>query len=66
MSTVHVTAPRVPNQKSAPARPAGATAIAATGPGRHRSPLKTAVRNVGIALDTAARVVFLGRDGVRY
>ncbi|WP_406200298.1 hypothetical protein OH807_19040 [Kitasatospora sp. NBC_01560] len=71
MSTVPVTAPRaaataprVPNQKSTPAGPAGATA--ATGPDRRRSPLKSAVRNVGIALDTAARVVFLGRDGVRY
>lgn len=42
--------------------PAGATAL----PGRHRNPLATAVRNVGIALDTAARVIFLGRDGVRY
>ncbi len=42
--------------------PAGATAAA----GRRRHPLGTAVRNVGIALDTAARVIFLGRDGVRY
>lgn len=42
--------------------PAGATAVQ----GRHRNPLSTAVRNVGIALDTAARVIFLGRDGVRY
>ncbi|MBV2152510.1 hypothetical protein [Kitasatospora sp. SUK 42] len=42
--------------------PAGATATQ----GRHRNPLSTAVRNVGIALDTAARVIFLGRDGVRY
>ncbi|MFD0276584.1 hypothetical protein ACFVHB_22135 [Kitasatospora sp. NPDC127111] len=41
---------------------AGATAV----PGRRRNPLATAVRNVGIALDTAARVVFLGRDGVGY
>ncbi|MFF2040204.1 hypothetical protein ACFVVX_07255 [Kitasatospora sp. NPDC058170] len=64
MSTVHITAPRVPSQKSAPARPAGATAAA--GPGRRRKPLAKAVRNVGIALDTAARVVFLGRDGVKY
>ncbi|WP_157881977.1 hypothetical protein [Streptomyces rubellomurinus] len=40
--------------------PAGATAL----PGRRRNPLSTAVRNVGIALDTAARVIFLGRDGV--
>ncbi|MEV0530424.1 hypothetical protein [Kitasatospora sp. NPDC050463] len=64
MSTVRITAPRVPSQKSAPGRPAGATAAA--GPGRRHSPLSKAVRNVGIALDTAARVVFLGRDGVRY
>ncbi|MET8624851.1 hypothetical protein ABZW30_14000 [Kitasatospora sp. NPDC004669] len=42
--------------------PAGATAVQ----GRHRNPLSTVVRNVGIALDTAARVIFLGRDGVRY
>ncbi|MER7669277.1 hypothetical protein ABTY61_12510 [Kitasatospora sp. NPDC096128] len=42
--------------------PAGATAVQ----GRHRNPLSTAVRNVGIVLDTAARVIFLGRDGVRY
>ncbi len=39
----------------------GSTAAAA---GRRRGPLTTAVRNVGIVLDTAARVVFLGRDGV--
>lgn len=32
---------------------------------RRRTPLATAVRNLGIALDTAARVVFLGRDGVK-
>ncbi|MEV7775295.1 hypothetical protein [Kitasatospora sp. NPDC086791] len=42
--------------------PAGATAAA----GRHHGLLSTAVRNVGIVLDTAARVIFLGRDGVRY
>ncbi len=45
-----------------PTVPAGATVAAA----RHRSPLSIAFRNVGIALDTAARVIFLGRDGVRY
>ncbi|MEV6973914.1 hypothetical protein [Kitasatospora sp. NPDC093806] len=44
------------------ATPAGATASSA----RRRHPLGTAVRNVGIALDTAARVILLGRDGVRY
>ncbi len=43
--------------------PAGATL--ADHP-RRRKPLATAVRNLGIALDTAARVVFLGRDGVKY
>ncbi|MFJ9769624.1 hypothetical protein ACIRVF_00070 [Kitasatospora sp. NPDC101157] len=40
--------------------PAGATAAQ----GRHHHLLRSAVRNVGIALDTAARVIFLGRDGV--
>ncbi|MFJ2867177.1 hypothetical protein [Kitasatospora sp. NPDC087314] len=67
MSTVHA-APRVPTQKSVPTvptAPAGSTAVTAPG-GRRRGPLVTAVRNLGIALDTAARVVFLGRDGVRY
>ncbi|MFI5531436.1 hypothetical protein ACIA8O_23175 [Kitasatospora sp. NPDC051853] len=33
---------------------------------RRRGPIATAVRNVGIALDTAARVVFFGRDGVKF
>ncbi|MGW4380045.1 hypothetical protein [Kitasatospora sp. NPDC004531] len=33
--------------------------------GRRRGPLANAVRNVGIVLDTAARVLFLGRDGVK-
>ncbi|MDY0811950.1 hypothetical protein [Kitasatospora purpeofusca] len=42
--------------------PSGATAAN----GRRRNPLATTVRNVGIALDTAARVILLGRDGVRY
>ncbi|MFJ3218307.1 hypothetical protein ACIPLC_20600 [Kitasatospora sp. NPDC086801] len=64
MSTVHA-APGVPTQKSVPSAPAGASAVTVPG-GRRRGPLVTAVRNVGIALDTAARVVFLGRDGVRY
>ncbi|GAA5007493.1 hypothetical protein GCM10025734_48610 [Kitasatospora paranensis] len=31
---------------------------------RPRRPLAKAVRNLGIMIDTAARVVFLGRDGV--
>jgi hypothetical protein len=31
---------------------------------RRRGPMARAVRNMGIMLDTAARVVFLGRDGV--
>ena len=39
----------------------GSTATAV----RHRAPLARAVRSVGIMLDTAARVVFLGRDGVK-
>ncbi|MFJ8045076.1 hypothetical protein ACIRBX_31695 [Kitasatospora sp. NPDC096147] len=42
-------------------RASGSTAASA----RRRSPFAAAVRNVGIALDTAARVVLLGRDGVR-
>ncbi|PYC85407.1 hypothetical protein C7C46_06605 [Streptomyces tateyamensis] len=74
MSTVHRTAPpaaaKTPRARttdeSAPDTldaPAGATL--APNP-RRRRPLATAVRNVGIALDTAARVVFLGRDGVKY
>ncbi|WP_354641876.1 hypothetical protein [Kitasatospora camelliae] len=33
---------------------------------RHHNPLAVAVRNLGILLDTAVRVLFLGRDGVRY
>jgi len=32
---------------------------------RRRGPVAAAVRNVGIVLDTAARVLFLGRDGVK-
>lgn len=35
----------------------------AAGP-RHRSPVAKAVRNLGIMIDTAARVVLLGRDGI--
>ncbi|MFD9123915.1 hypothetical protein [Kitasatospora sp. NPDC059571] len=31
---------------------------------RRRNPLAKAVRNLGIMIDTAARVVLLGRDGV--
>ncbi|MEV7120734.1 hypothetical protein [Kitasatospora griseola] len=34
-------------------------------PERRRNPVAAAVRNVGIVLDTAARVLFLGRDGVK-
>ncbi|SDT73167.1 hypothetical protein SAMN05216371_4427 [Streptomyces sp. TLI_053] len=62
------TAVRVPSVEhmSTPHRtrtaPSGATATT----GRRRNPLTTTVRNVGIALDTAARVILLGRDGVRY
>jgi hypothetical protein len=74
MSTLHgketraaATAPRVHTQRTPPKAPAnpypGATAAE---PDRRRSPLATAVRNVGIAIDTVARVTILGRDGVRY
>jgi hypothetical protein len=42
----------------------GATAVEPA-PGRRRGRTTTAVRNVGIALDTVARVLFLGRDGVK-
>ncbi|MER8183134.1 hypothetical protein [Kitasatospora sp. NPDC094015] len=72
MSSAHLTAPRaavstpraLSPKPSIPAPRIAAGATSATGP-RHRGPLVVAVRNVGIALDTAARVVFLGRDGVR-
>ncbi|WP_344442079.1 hypothetical protein [Kitasatospora nipponensis] len=70
MSTVHLTAPpaaaKTPRARttteSLSTPPAGATQLERP---RRRKPLTTAVRNVGIALDTAARVVFLGRDGVK-
>src|SRR5262249_445423 len=71
MSTVHLTAPPPPAPPPRahptpdplpPPAPAGATA--ADRP-RRRRPFSTAVRNTGILLDTAARVVFLGRDGVK-
>jgi hypothetical protein len=71
MSTVHLTAhpaaastPRArTSTESLPTTdvPAGATQL--DRPHRRR-PLRTAVRAVGIMLDTAARVVLLGRDGV--
>ncbi|TQF03874.1 hypothetical protein E6W39_18630 [Kitasatospora acidiphila] len=71
MSTVHLTAhpaaastPRArTSTESLPTtdRPPGATQL--DRPHRRR-PLHSAVRVVGIVLDTAARVVFLGRDGV--
>lgn len=73
MSTVHRTAPpaaaktpraRTTTESLTPTPlPSGSTAVE---PERRRSPLAKAVRNVGIVLDTAARVVFLGRDGVKY
>ncbi|MFC9324859.1 hypothetical protein [Kitasatospora sp. NPDC057015] len=70
MGTVHSTtrraaakAPRARASKETRTAPGGATAA---GPGRRRNPLTTVVRNVGIALDTVARVTLLGRDGVRY
>ncbi|WP_441250773.1 hypothetical protein [Kitasatospora sp. McL0602] len=56
MSTVQIT-PRVPT-------PRGSTV--APNDRRRSKPVAAAVRNVGIFLDTAARVVFLGRDGVKY
>ncbi|MCX4747345.1 hypothetical protein OG455_17760 [Kitasatospora sp. NBC_01287] len=74
MSTVHLTAPpaaaKTPRARttseSLSIPPAGATAASAvTDSPRRRKPLSQAVRNVGIVLDTAARVVFLGRDGVK-
>ena len=62
-----VTAPRVHTQRTPPVAPAnpcpGATAAEQA---HRRRPLATAVRNVGIAIDTVARVTILGRDGVRY
>ncbi|MFI6447939.1 hypothetical protein [Kitasatospora sp. NPDC050543] len=69
MSTVEMTAPRAAattRRVRAPkttTRPAGGGASPVR-PGRRRNRLATAVRNVGIALGTTARVVFLGRDGV--
>ncbi|WP_407912049.1 hypothetical protein [Kitasatospora sp. NE20-6] len=55
--------------RNAPDHPAARPAAHADAPRtaagpRHRSPVARAVRNVGIMLDTAARVVLLGRDGV--
>ncbi|MFB7665120.1 hypothetical protein ACFC1R_14365 [Kitasatospora sp. NPDC056138] len=41
--------------------PTGSTAT----DNRRRNPMAQAVRNMGIMLDTAARVIFLGRDGVK-
>ncbi|MCC9306667.1 hypothetical protein LN042_06010 [Kitasatospora sp. RB6PN24] len=71
MSTVHLTAhpavagtPRARTSTEsllASERPAGATQL---GRPHHHRPLRSAVRAVGILLDTAARVVFLGPDGV--
>ncbi|MDH6118190.1 hypothetical protein [Kitasatospora sp. GAS204B] len=74
MSTVHP--PALPAAAKAPrARttteslstpPVGATAASAVADSpRRRKPLTQAVRNVGIVLDTAARVILLGRDGVK-
>ncbi|AUG79138.1 hypothetical protein CFP65_4388 [Kitasatospora sp. MMS16-BH015] len=60
------TTPRARTQQSThqPRFAHGATAVEPT-PGRRRGRASAAVRNVGIALDTVARVVFLGRDGVK-
>jgi hypothetical protein len=68
MSTVPMTAP--PAAANTPRAPAPQTTIpsprgSTAGPSRHRSRISGVIRNVGIFLDTAARVVFLGRDGVR-
>jgi hypothetical protein len=72
MSTVHRTAPpaaaktpraRTTAESPTTTEPSGATPAPHQ---RRRRPLAGTVRNVGIALDTAARVVFLGRDGVKY
>ncbi|WP_327068346.1 hypothetical protein OG500_21760 [Kitasatospora sp. NBC_01250] len=69
MSTVNVTAPpaaaKTPRARTTTESLAGATAASAADGPRRRPPLKQAVRNVGIVLDTAARVVLLGRDGVK-
>ncbi|TWF98436.1 hypothetical protein [Kitasatospora viridis] len=69
MSTVRLTAPpaaaktpRARTTTESPSTPSGATAADRQ---RRRRPLGTVVRNAGILLDTAARVAFLGRDGVK-
>ncbi|WP_329566591.1 hypothetical protein [Kitasatospora sp. NBC_01266] len=73
MSTVHLPAPpaaaKTPRARttteSLSILAVGATAASVvTGVPRRRKPLAQALRNVGIVLDTAARVVLLGRDGV--
>ncbi|GAA2140216.1 hypothetical protein GCM10009760_23220 [Kitasatospora kazusensis] len=70
MSTVHITAPpaaatnpRVRAPKTITRTAGGSTAVPTDTP--RLGPLARVVRNTGIVLDTAARVVFLGRDGVR-
>ena len=72
MSTLHseehravATAPRTHGRRT-PQRTVDRPGATAAAPDRRRNPLATAVRNVGIALGTAARVTLLGRDGVRY
>jgi hypothetical protein len=74
MSTVPMTAPeaaattpraRAPKTTIPTPRTAAGSTVAPGGPGRRRG-LPRLVRNLGIALDTTARVVFLGRDGVQY
>ncbi len=57
------TNPRVRAPKTTTPTAGGSTAVP-DGPQR-RGPLARVVRNTGIVLDTAARVIFLGRDGVK-
>lgn len=58
------TTPRVRAPKTTSRTAGGSTAVPIPD-SRRRGPLARAVRNTGIFLDTAARVVFLGRDGVK-
>jgi len=60
MSTAQIN----PTIRKATRPPVVSGSTATAGPHR-RPPIAQAVRNVGIMLDTAARVVLLGRDGVK-
>ncbi|GAA0684766.1 hypothetical protein GCM10010193_43320 [Kitasatospora atroaurantiaca] len=53
-----------PTVRKASRPPVVSGSTATAGP-RRRTPISHAVRNVGIMLDTAARVLLLGRDGVK-